>query len=282
MGRMGNEGNAMNKDLVSIIMLSHGDGAYVVDSVKSILAQTYQNWELLFVAKTNDVTLESLSSLREEDVKIQKMAGKVLTDSYSNSRIKVSYIVGQDNDTPRRNSALANAQGRWISFLDPGDIWEPTKLEKQIGFMEEHGYAFSYTQYGIIDKNSRSRGFVVGGKEKVTYRDMMKCCWPAYLTVMYDAEKIGNLQLKNLKGNNDYALWLMACEEADCYLLKENLAKLRTKWGLLGKFLLTNSIKWRYEVYRIEYRKDPVVACLMTIRNMYYGVIKWLKYVHRP
>ena len=275
----------MRNDLVSIIMLSHGDGTHVVETVKSILAQTYQNWELLFVAKTNDETLESLSSLREEDVKIQKMAGKVLTDSFSNSRIKVSYIVGQDNDTPRRNAALANAKGRWMAFLDPGDIWEPTKLEKQIGFMEEHGYAFSYfsyTQYGIIDKNSRSRGFVVGGKEKVTYRDMMKCCWPAYLTVMYDAEKVGRLQLRNLKGNNDYALWLMASEESDCYLLKENLAKLRTKWGVLGKFLLTNGIKWRYEVYRIEYRKDPVVACLMTIRNMYYGVIKWLKYVHRP
>ena len=68
---------------------------------------------MLFVAKTNDETLESLSSLREEDVKIQKMAGKVLTDSYSNSRIKASFIVGEDNDTPRRNSALANAQGRW-------------------------------------------------------------------------------------------------------------------------------------------------------------------------
>ena len=272
----------IEKGLVSIIMLSHGDGAYVVESVKSILAQTYQNWELLFVAKTNDETLESLSSLREEDVKIQKMAGKVLTDSYSNSRIKVSLIVGQDNDTPRRNAALANAQGRWMSFLDPGDIWEPTKLEKQIGFMEEHGCAFSYTQYGIIDKNSNPRGFVVGGKEKVTFQDMMKCCWPAYLTVMYDAEKVGRLQLRNLKGNNDYALWLMASEKDDCYLLKENLAKLRTKWGMLGKFLLTNGIKWRYEVYKIELRKDPVVACLMTIRNMYYGVIKWLKYVHRP
>ena len=32
-----------DKGLVSIIMLSHGDGAYVIDSVKSILAQTYQN-----------------------------------------------------------------------------------------------------------------------------------------------------------------------------------------------------------------------------------------------
>ena len=39
---------------VSIIMLSHGDSTYVVETVKSVLAQTYQNWELLFVAKTND------------------------------------------------------------------------------------------------------------------------------------------------------------------------------------------------------------------------------------
>ena len=83
---------------------------------------------------------------------------------------------------------------------------------------------------------------------------MMKCCWPAYLTVMYDAEKVGMLQLRNLKGNNDYALFLIVSEEADCYLLKENLAKLRTKWGMLGKFLLT-------------------------IRNMWYGVVKWMKYV---
>ena len=50
--------NYQDKGLVSIIMLSHGDGTYVVDSVKSILAQTYQNWELLFVAKTdNDESL---------------------------------------------------------------------------------------------------------------------------------------------------------------------------------------------------------------------------------
>ena len=176
---------------------------------------------------------------------------------------------------------MANVQGRWIAFLDAGDIWEPTKLEMQIGFMEEHDYAFSYTQYGIIDKDSHDRGFVIGGKDRVKYQDMMKCCWPAYLTVMYDAEKVGMLQMRNLKGNNDYALWLQACEKADCYLLKENLAKLRTKWGILGKFLLTNGIKWRYEVYRIEYRMNPVMSCLYTIRNMWYGVVKWMKYVKR-
>ena len=47
-----------DKGLVSIIMLSHGDSTYVVETVKSILAQTYQNWELLFVAKTDDESLK--------------------------------------------------------------------------------------------------------------------------------------------------------------------------------------------------------------------------------
>jgi len=271
-----------DKGLVSIIMLSHGDSTYIVETVKSILAQTYQNWELLFVAKTNEETLDVFSELREEDIKKQIEAGKEWSaGSYRSSRIRASYISDLDAITPRRNFALREAKGRWIAFLDAGDIWEPTKLERQISFMEEHGYVFSYTQYGIIDKDSQNRGFVIGGKDRVTYQDMMKCCWPAYLTVMYDAEKVGRLQLRSLKGNNDYALWLQACEKTDCYLLKENLAKLRTKWGLLGNILLTNGIKWRYEVYRIEYRKNPIAACLMTIRNMWYGVVKWMKYVER-
>ena len=81
--------NYQDKGLVSIIMLSHGDGAYVIDSVKSILSQTYQNWELLFVAKTDDdESLKPFSLLREEDIKIQRRAGKELMTSYSNSRIK--------------------------------------------------------------------------------------------------------------------------------------------------------------------------------------------------
>ena len=105
----------MGNDLVSVIMLSHGDGAYVVETVRSVLAQTYQNWELLYVAQTNDETLEPFSSLREEDIHAQKRAGKALTDSYRNSRIKVSYIVGQEHDTPRRNSALKEARGKWIA-----------------------------------------------------------------------------------------------------------------------------------------------------------------------
>ena len=232
------------------------------------------------MAKTDDESLKPFSLLREEDIKIQRRAGKELTTSYSNSRIKASFIVGEDNDTPRRNSALANAQGRWIAFLDAGDIWEPTKLEKQIGFMEEHGYAFSYTSYGLMDKESRNRGVVVSGKAHVTYEDMLKCCWPAYMTVMYDREKVGEMNVRALQ-NNDYALWLNVSEKADCYLLDENLATMRTKWGRLGRILLTNDFKWRYDAYRIDEDLNPITSFFYTIRNGWYGIVKWRKYVRR-
>ena len=126
----------MGNDLVSIIMLSHGDATYVEETVRSILAQTYQNWELLFVAKSDDETIKIVSELRDEDVRNQRVSS---SNYICGSRIKVSYIVGQEEVTPRINSALREAKGKWIAFLDAGDVWEPTKLERQISsIIAEH------------------------------------------------------------------------------------------------------------------------------------------------
>ena len=273
----------MTNDLVSIVMLSQNDGRYVEETVRSVLAQTYQNWELLFVAERHkDEALEKILDLRKEESDRLRKDGREWPEYSSvNDKIKVSYIVGESDEAPRRNTALKDARGRWIAFLDAGDVWEPTKLERQIAFMEEHGYAFSYTKYGLIDSKSRNRGVEIGGKEHVTHEDMMKCCWPAYMTVMYDAAKVGKVQVRNLKENNDYALWLNISDKADCYLLDENLAKMRTPWGMMGRLLLTKKIKWRYEVYRIEENLNPFVSGLMTLRNMWYGLVKWGGYVSK-
>ena len=115
----------------------------------------------------------------------------------------------------------------------------------------------------------------------ISYKNMRKCCWMGYLTVMYDAEKIGLLQVKDLEDANDYALWLNVSEEADCYLLDECLAKQRTPWGMLGKIVLTDKFKWRYECYRIEEGFPPLKASWYTLRNGCYGIWKWIKYVKR-
>ena len=264
-----------NKDLVSIIMLSHNQAEYVEESVRSVMAQTYQNWELLFVDdNSKDKTITMMMDLKDE--------GKIRKEDYTViDRIKVSQTVTDRGVSVNRNGALKEARGRWIAFLDVGDVWAPDKLEKQVAFMEENNYTFSYTKYGLMNNKSHNRGVIIGGKEHVTYNDMLKCCWPAYLTVMYDAEKVGHFRLHNTKQNNDYSLWLAISERNDCHLLAENLATMRTPYGVFSRFLRTDKLKWRYEVYRIEEDLGPITSFFYTIRNGWNGIVKWLKYVKR-
>lgn len=252
-------------DLVSIIMLSHEDGKYVKETVESVLAQTYQNWELLFVDdNSQDDTIGQMMKLKGKD-----------------KRFNISRSVYYKGTSYLRNKALEQAKGRWIAFLDVGDVWDPEKLEKQIRFMEENGYAFSYTKYGVMNEHSQKRNVVIGGKAHIDYKEMRKCCWPSYLTVMYDASKVGKMQVRNLGKNNDYALWLNVCEKVDCHLLDENLATLRTEWSIWGKIILTNKFKWRYDCFRVEEDLGPVTASLFAIRNGFYGLVKWFRYVKR-
>ena len=254
----------MNNDLVSVIMLSKDNGRYVEETVRSVMAQTYQNWELIFMDDSS-----------KDDTISQMM------DYINDHRIHVSRNVESKGSAVSMNSALRDARGKYIAFLNVGDLWEPTKLEKQIAFMEENGYAFTYTKFSVMNEQSEDRGIIIGGKEHINYKEMQKCCWPCYLTVMYDREKVGNMRVRNLNKNNDYALWLNICEKTDCHLLDECLAKNRTKWGRLGKLLLTNKMDWRYDCFRIEEDLSPMKASLYTIRNGFYGLVKWFKYVER-
>ena len=247
------------------------------------MAQTYQNWELLFVDNnSNDDTLSIMMDLMNEDKDaLKKNANENhVRYSYQKGRIRVSHTIYKRGTAQLLNAALKEAKGRWIAFLNVGDVWEPTKLERQIAFMETNSYAFSYTQYGLTNRKSEDRGVVVSGKAVVTKEDMMRCCWPAYLTVMYDAGKTGVIQVRNLKCHNDYALCLNVSERADCHLLEENLARMRTPWNALGNLLLTNKLKWRYEVYRIEEDLNPFVSLLMTLRNIWYGIVKWRRFIN--
>ena len=254
----------MSGDLVSIIMLSHNKAQYVEESVRSVINQTYKNWELLFLddnSKDNTITL--MMDLKDE-AKIKNEDGTV-TD-----RINVSKTVSDRGSVINRNSSLKEARGRWIAFLNVGDVWAPDKLERQIRFMKENGYAFTYHQYRLMDSVSKDRGFLISGKAHVTHNDMVKCY----------AEKIGKVRERSA-WTNDYALWLCISDKADLYLLPESLAAMRTKWNKLGNFLLTNNTKWRYDAYRMEEDLGRFTSFLYTIRNGWYGIMKWAKYVKR-
>ncbi len=195
---------------------------------------------------------------------------------------RIRYLKNEKNSGAAlsRNYALREAKGKWIAFLDSDDLWKSEKLEKQISFMKENGYKFSYTEYEEINSEGNALGRLISGPEKITKRGMYNYCWIGCLTVMYDAEAIGLVQIEDIKKNNDYAMWLKVCKKADCRLLSENLAKYRKgRSGSISTHGYRALIKWHYRLFRICEGKNPISAAILTLRNLFFGVIKKIKYV---
>lgn len=255
----------MAKSLVSIIMPSYNCGRFVAESVESVLAQTYQNWELLFVDDcSQDDTLTTMIQYVERDKRI-----KVFQNS-TNSGAAVS-----------RNTALRNARGRWIAFLDSDDLWEPTKLERQIKFMEENGYAFSYHDYIEIDEQDKELGIYVSGKKHVGKFDMFACCWPGCLSVMYDASVVGLVQINDIKKNNDTAMWLKVIRKADCYLMPERLARYRRRQNSITPKPLWKRIWAHYPLFRVAEEMNPFTATFWMLMNVAGNAYKKMFYVKK-
>ncbi len=252
-------------DLVSIIMPTCKCRPFIKESIISVQTQTYQNWELIIVDDCSaDGTVELVMDLKNEDERIS------IYQNSSNCGAAIS-----------RNIALGNAKGRWIAFLDSDDLWEPTKLEKQINFMEEQDYAFSYHEYVEIDEKGKELGVYVSGKNHISKFDMFACCWPGCLTVMYDANKIGLIQINDIKKNNDTAMWLKVIQKSDCYLLKENLGKYRRRKNSITPKPLWQRIWAHYPLFRVAEEMNPVFATFWVVMNVFGNAYKKMRYVKR-
>lgn len=250
------------KDLVSIITPSYQTDAYIAETIKSVLAQTYTNWEMIIV--------DDCSTDQTDEV-----VNTFLTDS------RIRYLKNERNSgaAVSRNRALKEAKGRWIAFLDSDDLWEPKKLEKQIAFMENNGYAFSYTEYEEIDEKSKSLGVHVSGPKKISKFGMYLYCWVGCLTIMYDREQVGLIQIRDIKKNNDYAMWIEVCKKADCYLLKESLGKYRKRAGSISRHGIMTMIGWHYKLWHEAVGMNPIMAWVYTGMNLVCGFYKKIKYV---
>ena len=252
-------------DLVSIIMPSYNTAKFISETIESVLAQTYTYWELIIV---DDCSTDDTDT--------------VIRPYLADGRIR--YMKNEKNSgaAASRNRALREAKGRWIAFLDSDDLWLPEKLERQIRFMKSRNYHFSYTQYLEIDENSELMGTVVSGPSKITKRGMYNYCWPGCLTVMYDAEYVGLIQIGDIKKNNDYATWLKVCKKANCYLLDQTLGRYRRgRTGSISTQSIKTMIGWHYKLFREAEKQNPAHAAYSTCRNLFFGMIKKTVYVRR-
>ena len=250
---------------VSIITPTYNCAEFIVQTIESVLAQSYADWEMIISDDcSTDNTLEVIKPYLESDARIKY----ICNDKNSGAAIT-------------RNNALRLAQGRWIAFLDSDDLWHPEKLEKQIAFMEQNGYAFSYTDYTLIDEQSHSLGQMVIGPNRITKLGMYAYCWMGCLTVMYDSTVVGLVQIADIKKNNDYAMWLKVVKKAECYRLPQSLAQYRKRSGSISNHSYLSLIKWHYKLFREAEHFNSFVSGLLTAGNLFFGVVKKILYIQR-
>ena len=178
-------------DLVSIITPAYNAASYIVETIESVLAQTYPNWEMLIV---NDCSQDNTAEI------VQSYAAK-------DKRIKLINLKQNSGAAAARNTAIKNAKGRYIVFLDSDDLWKKEKLQKQIEFMQKNGYAFTFTSYEHFKEAKENIQSKIQIPKSLNHKQALKGNKIGCLTVMLDRKQIQNIHFTNDK-HEDYILWL--------------------------------------------------------------------------
>ena len=248
--------------LVSVVMPSWNTAPFIGESIRSVLAQTYPNWELIIVddcsTDDTDAVVASFADERIRYFKNEHNLGAALT----------------------RNRALQEAQGEWIAFLDSDDLWTPDKLEKQIAFMKENDCPLSYTEYEKIDEEGEPLNVYVSGPDTVNRKRMYRYDYIGQLTMMYSAKVFGLIQIEDIKKNNDYAIRLQLFRRKGTVarLLKENLARYRVRRVSISHDKLKKKLRSHYDLFHVCDGRNALVAFFFACRNMWFGLLKKKKY----
>ena len=228
--------------LVSIIMPCYNAECYIAQSIESVLAQTYQNWELLI---TDDGSTDKSVEIKNDE------------------RINVMVSDEHQGIARTRNMSMSRAKGRFVAFLDSDDIWYPEKLEKQVEYMLEHELAFTYSSYEIIDYQGNPKNRIVKDAGVMSYKKYLRntiiCCG----TVVVDREKTGHFATPIIKTSEDMSLWLNIMKRGfDAYPVPGPLHKYRITPGSAS----SNKFKAACDVWRV-YRKIEKLSLPASVFN---------------
>ena len=128
-----------NQPLVSIIMNCYNGETFLHESIKSVLSQTYENWELIFWDnKSEDKSAE-------------------IFKSYNDKRFKYYYADQHTLLYAARNEAIKKSSGEFVAFLDTDDFWEKDKLELQIPLFKDPRVGVVYGNLFVINEKMNTK-----------------------------------------------------------------------------------------------------------------------------
>lgn len=183
--------------LVSVIMPAYNSEAFISEAIRSVIDQTYPNWELFVI---DDASSDSTLKI------IQDYSGK-------DDRIHILKNSSNKGTHQTRNKGIEAATGDFIAFLDADDQWKPEKLQKQLEIISREDIAACFSSYDLISENGRPLNKKVEALPVLTYEKLLKANYVGNLTGIYNVKVLGKIYCPEIRKRQDWALWLKVIEE---------------------------------------------------------------------
>lgn len=247
------------KRSVSVILASYNQGAYLEQSIQSILQQTYEDFELIIIDDcSTDNSWEIIQSFKDSRIRAHRNKRNLTSIGVG----MVKYIVDHW------------AKGKYIAIQHSCDFWERDKLEKQVQFLEEdkekrYGAVFTLVNvvtetgdayidtnnfyYDIFEKDNRNRF------EWLRYFfDNGNCLCHNSVLIRKEYHRKYQLFVKGLRQTPDFYKWVRLCLNKDIYILQEHLTGFRMINGQRGasRYNVETSVRSSVEMFFIiqQYR----------------------------
>ena len=177
--------------LVSVVMPNFNSERHIEAAIRSVLGQTYKNFELIII---DDSSSDSSPSIISEFAE-------------SDKRIIAFYRKTNQGAAKCRNLGIDNARGQFIAFLDSDDCWMPTKLECQVRFSLSNACEFVYSAYDVIS-NTGEYLHTLNSPPKIKKTTLLFSNFIGCSTVMISRSLISETRQRDIYCRNDYMFWI--------------------------------------------------------------------------
>lgn len=222
---------------ISIITTSYNYGQYISETIESVIAQTYQDWEMIIVDDgSSDNSVSLIQSYCQKDSRIKLFSH----ENHVNKGLKETLRLG-----------LKQAQNDWIVFLESDDSITPDYLEKKVAVIKKHpDVKFIINDVNLIGDDSAkqrlNRHFKIINKvlkNKHQPLDLSSCLMKRNYIVTFSTVMLNKGVLENVDFNSpvppllDYYIWAQIANKYKFYYLDEKL----TNWRIHSDSYIKNA-----------------------------------------
>jgi glycosyltransferase involved in cell wall biosynthesis len=269
----------INEPLVSVIIPTYNSEKYIEETLKSVLNQTYKNFEILII---DDGSSDSTNTIVEQYIKKDKRIFSYKVDRAGNPSIP-------------RNYGIKQAKGEYIAFIDSDDLWVKNKLEVQMKhYLSNPNYAFVYSMsFTFGDVNFFSPFFEVlpllnravrNKNDLLSIGNSVPCS--TVLTKTSLLKKVGGFDEDiNLRAE-DYDLWIRLSEFGSiCFIpriqtyYRVHSSQLSSDWETKRKRLeyLAKKRNLNLPGYKFYRNRGPIILILRNaVHILNYYIVRML------